>query len=89
MFIDVYISITCPCSSGLEFFCTTIETPEGDVSLLQAAMTAMNAAADPDNSEERKGCSGRVGKMIFSAGVKQLAIVAYVRYMYIYIHATV
>jgi len=45
-----------------------------------------NAAADPDNSEERKGCSGRVGKMIFSAGVKQLAIVAYVRYMYIYTH---
>jgi len=28
-----------------------------------------------------KGCSGRVGKMIFSAGVKQLAIVAYVRYI--------
>eukprot|EP00967_Tisochrysis_lutea_P070557 scaffold93186_cov31-Tisochrysis_lutea.AAC.2 len=42
------------------------------------AMTAMNAPADPDNSEERKGCSGRVGKMIFSAGVKQLAMVAYV-----------
>jgi len=33
-----------------------------------------------------KGCSGRVGKMIFSAGVKQLAIVAYVRHMYIEIH---
>jgi len=63
---------------GLEFFCTTIESPDGDVELLQAAMTAMNAPADPDQSEERKGCSGRVGKMIFSAGVQQLAIVAYV-----------
>ena len=79
--------ITCPCSlTGLEFFCTTIETPEGDVSLLQTAMTAMNAAPDPDNSEERKGCSGRVGKMIFSAGVQQLAIVAYVRFLYMYVY---
>jgi hypothetical protein len=50
----------------------------GDIELLKMAMTAMNAPADPDNSEERKGCSGRVGKMIFSAGVKQLAVVAYV-----------
>lgn len=50
----------------------------GDIELLQMAMTAMNAPADPDNSEERKGCSGRVGKMIFSAGVHQLAMVAYV-----------
>jgi len=82
---------------GLEFFCTTIETPEGDVPLLQTAMTAMNAAPDPDNSEERKGCSGRVGKMIFSAGVKQLAIVVYVcficimrvQYINIYIYVCV
>merc|ERR1719198_672686 len=38
----------------------------------------MNAEADPDNSEERKGCSGHVGKMVFSAGARQLAIVAFV-----------
>ena len=44
----------------------------------QMAMTGMNEAPYPDNSEERHGCSGRVGKMIFSAGVKQLAMVAYV-----------
>jgi len=31
-------------------------------------------------------CIGHVGKMIFSAGVKQIAIVAYVRHMHIYIH---
>ena len=37
----------------------------------------MNAAADP-NAEDRKGCSGHVGKMVFSASVEQLAIVGYV-----------
>ena len=51
--------------------------PAGDVGLLEASMTAMNAEPDPD-AEDRKGCSGRVGKMIFSAGVQQLAMVAYV-----------
>ena len=52
---------------GLDFFCTTIESPDGDVDLLQMAMTAMNA--EPvEGAEDRKGCSGRVGKMVFSAG---------------------
>merc|ERR1712039_1032060 len=36
-----------------------------------------NAKSDP-TEEERKGCSGHIGKMIFSAGTEQLAIVAYV-----------
>ena len=62
---------------GLDFFCTTMDLPEGDVTLLNLAMSAMNAQPDPD-AEDRKGCSGHVGKMIFSAGVEQLAIVAYV-----------
>merc|ERR1719152_442333 len=62
---------------GLDFFCTTIESPEGDQPLLLTAMQAMNADPDPD-AEDRKGCSGHVGKMIFSAGTAQLAIVAYV-----------
>jgi len=62
---------------GLDFFCTTIDLPAGDVSLLSMAMIAMNAAAEP-GAEDRKGCSGHVGKMIFSAGVEQLALVAYV-----------
>merc|ERR1712107_971839 len=39
--------------------------------------TAMNAKSDP-TEEERKGGSGHIGKMIFSAGVEQLAVVAYV-----------
>jgi len=62
---------------GLDFFCTTIESPDGDQPLLRIAMQAMNADPDPE-AEDRKGCSGHVGKMIFSAGAKQLAIVAYV-----------
>ena len=49
---------------GLDFLCTTIESPEGDRSLLLTAMQAMNANPDP-LAEERKGCSGFVGKMIF------------------------
>merc|ERR1712039_132805 len=39
--------------------------------------TAMNAKSDP-TEEERKGGSGHIGKMIFSAGPEQLAVVAYV-----------
>merc|ERR1719453_2344020 len=37
----------------------------------------MNAKAIP-GEEERKGCSGHIGKTIFSAGTQQLALVAYV-----------
>ena len=38
----------------------------------QLAMSAMNAEPDPE-AEDRKGCSGHVGKMIFSAATQQLA----------------
>jgi len=62
---------------GLDFFCTTMELPEGNLEYLTLSMDAMNADPDPE-AEDRKGCSGHVGKMIFSAGVEQLAIVAYV-----------
>merc|ERR1719222_753909 len=41
------------------------------------SMKAMNAKSDP-GEEERKGGSGHIGKMIFSAGLEQLAVVAYV-----------
>ena len=44
---------------------------------LEMSMVAMNAQPDPE-AEDRKGCSGHVGKMIFSASAEQLAIVAYV-----------
>eukprot|EP00966_Prymnesium_polylepis_P285908 6604428-Prymnesium_polylepis.1 len=40
-------------------------------------MESMNSEPDPE-AEDRKGCSGHVGKMIFSAGTQQLAMVGYV-----------
>merc|ERR1711933_302954 len=62
---------------GLQFFCTSVDEPEGDIGLLTESVKAMNAKSDP-TEEERKGGSGHIGKMVFSAGVDQLAIVAYV-----------
>eukprot|EP00933_Yihiella_yeosuensis_P017193 TRINITY_DN1442_c0_g2_i1.p1 TRINITY_DN1442_c0_g2~~TRINITY_DN1442_c0_g2_i1.p1 ORF type:complete len:198 (-),score=68.82 TRINITY_DN1442_c0_g2_i1:171-764(-) len=62
---------------GLQFFCTSVDEPEGDLYLLHKSMMAMNAKSDP-TEEERKGGSGAIGKVIFSAGVDQLALVAYV-----------
>merc|ERR550514_2507042 len=62
---------------GLQFFCTAVDLPEGDLDMCVESMTAMNAKSDP-TEEERKGGSGHIGKMIFSCGVDQLAIVAYV-----------
>merc|ERR1712056_68700 len=62
---------------GLQFFCTAVDLPEGDLDLLVESMKAMNAKSDP-TEEERKGGSGHIGKVIFSAGAEQLAVVAYV-----------
>jgi len=62
---------------GLQFFCTSVDEPDGDVALLLESVKAMNEQSDP-TEEERKGGSGRVGKMVFSAGTEQLAILAYV-----------
>merc|ERR1712232_6255 len=62
---------------GLRFFSTSVDEPEGDLDLLVESMKAMNSQPDPGD-EERKGCSGHIGKTIFSAGTEQLAIVSYV-----------
>lgn len=62
---------------GLQFFCTSVDEPEGDMGLLCMCMDAMNAESDP-TEEERKGGSGRIGKMIFSACTEHLAVLAYV-----------
>jgi CxxC motif-containing protein len=62
---------------GLQFFCTSVDEPEGDLALLEECAKAMNAKSDP-TEEERKGGSGHIGKMVFSAGIEQLAVVAYV-----------
>merc|ERR1712110_1397323 len=58
---------------GLQFFCTAVEFPNGDLEMLEESMNAMNAKSDP-TEEERKGGSGHIGKMIFSAGDNQLAV---------------
>merc|ERR1712222_213773 len=62
---------------GLQFFCTSVDEPDGDMEFMDECMTAMNAKVDP-TEEERKGGSGHIGKMLFSAGSEQLAVVAYV-----------
>merc|ERR1719235_1198620 len=54
-----------------------MELPEGNIDFLELSMIAMNAEPDP-GAEDRKGCSGHIGKMIYSAGPEQLALVAYV-----------
>merc|ERR1712066_1059145 len=62
---------------GLQFFCTSVDLPEGDLDMLVESVKAMNEKSDP-TEEERKGGSGHIGKMVFSAGTEQLAVVAYV-----------
>merc|ERR1719261_228403 len=62
---------------GLQFFCTSVDEPEGDLDMLVESLNAMNAVAIPGD-EERKGCSGHIGKTIFSCGTERLAVVAYV-----------
>lgn len=63
---------------GLDFFCTTIDSAKGDVTLLRAAMDAMNVEVAPD-AEERKGGAGHVGKVLVSSDEKvAVAVVVYV-----------
>merc|ERR1712238_497779 len=62
---------------GLQFFSTSVDEPQGDIEMLKESLNAMNAQAIPGD-EERKGCSGHIGKTIFSCGVDQLAVIAYV-----------
>lgn len=50
---------------GLDFFCSNMQFPGGDIEMLIASMDAMNKEIDPED-EEAKGGSGEVGKMIFS-----------------------
>jgi len=63
---------------GLQFFCTTMEEPGGDEDLLYESMRAMNFKSDP-TEEERKGGSGRIGKMLISKNQEdtKLALVTY------------
>merc|ERR1711874_867314 len=61
---------------GMQFFNTVVDLCDGQLDLLEESMKAMNAESDP-TEEERKGGSGSIGKMIFSAGEEQLAVLAY------------
>jgi len=63
---------------GLQFFCTMMDEPAGDVDMLYESMRGMNEKSDP-TEEERKGGSGRIGKMIISKNKEDtvLAMVAY------------
>lgn len=56
---------------GLQFHCTAVEEPEGDVEMLLECLTAMNAKADTMQEDH-------IGKMLFSAGRSQIAVAAYV-----------
>jgi len=60
---------------GLEFFCTSIITPNGDIELCKMCLEAMNKEVD-ENSEEKRGGAAPVGKMLFSAGDTQLTVIA-------------
>jgi len=62
---------------GLQFFCTMIEKPEGDLPLLLESVKAMNAKSDP-SEEERKGGAGKLGKTVFSMTENQMSAVSYV-----------
>jgi hypothetical protein len=67
-------------TSGLTCFCTRMTSSGGDTRLLCAAMEGMNSVPDPADPEERKGCSGRISKLIISEDEpgKRIAMVAYV-----------
>ena len=62
---------------NLEFFCTSVDEPNGDIEMLIESMNAMNGDCKPDEKEQ-KVCSSHICKMIFSAGISQVAIVAYI-----------
>lgn len=64
---------------GLAFFCTYVMEPDGDMDLLEMCFAAMNAEPDPTAEERRGGASG-VGKIVFSAGQRQLSLVCNVPY---------
>lgn len=62
---------------GVKFFTIALETPNGDMELMDSVLSGMNAEVD-ESAEERKGGAGALGKMLLSAGDKQLAIVCHV-----------
>jgi len=62
---------------GVKFFNLAVETPEGDIEVLELVMQGMNAEVD-EAAEERKGGAGHLGKMLLSAGDKAVAFLCHV-----------
>merc|ERR1712194_281720 len=62
---------------GLQVFCTSVGLPDGDIDLLVESLNAMNAKSGPAEAG-CKGGSATIGKMVFSSGPDQVAIVTYV-----------
>lgn len=62
---------------GLQFFCTSVDLPAGNLDYTVASMSAMNAKSDP-TEEERKGGAGKIGKMLLSMDDENLAVLMYV-----------
>lgn len=64
---------------GLQYFCTNMTEPNGDMDMLIECVKAMNEKSDPAE-EERKGGSGAIGKLIVSMAdnESEISLVAYV-----------
>jgi hypothetical protein len=62
---------------GVKFFNLAVETPEGDIDVLELVLQGMNAEVD-EAAEERKGGSGHLGKMLLSAGNTKVAFICHV-----------
>jgi hypothetical protein len=62
---------------GVKFFNLAVETPAGDMELLEFVLEGMNAPVD-EAAEERKGGAGEIAKMLLSAGDSQVAFLCHV-----------
>ena len=62
---------------GHQYFCTSVDESQGDLNQMDHCIAAMNAQTVP-GEEECNWCSCQIGKMIFSVGDHQLAVVAHV-----------
>jgi hypothetical protein len=63
--------------SGLPFFCTLMEEPQGDIKALLEAMETINTVIKKPNGEIVRDVS-QVGKLLISVNDDQMSIVTYV-----------
>lgn len=64
-------------TGGVSFFGVSVESAEGELGLLLSVLEGANVEVD-ESAEERKGGAGDIGKIFFSAGDKQLALICHV-----------